>query len=173
MAREQNLQINVMLEVGTIVSNATTFCYVDTLGWKYAKIHVINESATATNSSSTWTTCSLMHGDTTAVSSHTAIHTGTTGTSPGTTQYTFPINNNASTPMVVSFLGKLDDTERYLGISLQAADSTHNTCVVLAKLTRGDSVLMANEGWFGGTHVQDSDDATTLTTRNSVLTIFP
>ena len=161
MAREQNFR-KLVAHLATANAGATTLFSIDTLGWDYATVDVINTAAAATNTSNQFTSLVLQDGTTTDASNMTAISgaTGTSGTAAAT-QFSMPINNNTSFPSVVTFAVPLGDKERYLGVTLETADTNHDDVCILATLTRGDSVLQTDAGHFANGTAAIADDGTT------------
>jgi len=120
---------------GTQATNATSWHYVDTLGFSRLRLDAIAPAATATNSSAKWVSMVVGHGATTAVAAHTAISggTGTTSATASSTQFILPAYNNTVTPYVVSFDVPLYDKERYISCQV-TAPADHSNIAIVATL---------------------------------------
>jgi len=125
----------------TIATGATTYGYLDTLGWDYALIAI---HANAEHASAAFTVCALTEGTNSAAA--TAIPAFTGGTSTTTSVgYVIAAADNTSEGCVVRMNVDLRKRERYLKLSLtpgNAADSYS----ALAILSRGREVPGADDG---------------------------
>ena len=152
-----NLQGNckdVILFNGTVATNATSSAVVDRLGFDYVKIDVIKRPATATDSSAKWTVLKVLHGDTTDVSSATAVSglIGTTNTTAATTvsaaEFVIPVHNSTVLGQTtaqngggqqIALCADLRGKGRYLFLVLQA-NASHQTARAQAHLYKGESL---------------------------------
>ena len=129
----------VALLMATAATNATASARVDTLGFNYCTFLATLPKATATNSSAKWGVLKITEGDTTAVSSASAIVklTGTTNTvTDATNGFVIAANNNTSDPQITELGVPCGGArKRYLFVTYQAADS-HSTVNLTAHLSR-------------------------------------
>lgn len=125
---------SVIMTWATLSTSATSSSRVDRLGFEYADITVVMPVATATNSSAKWASCTILHGDSTAVSSATAV-TALTGTTNSSTTSGFVIaaQNDTSNPQVTRLGVDCRGKGRYLFLQLQGAAS-HHTAYAIANL---------------------------------------
>lgn len=128
---------NSTLLFATVATNATASQRVDRLGFDYAVFNITMPAATATNSSAKWGALTITQGDSTAISSGTAVTalTGTTNTST-TSGFVIQPNNNTSNPQTHSLHVDCRGKGRYLFITYQGAAS-HQTAFASVDLYRG------------------------------------
>lgn len=113
---------------GAIATDATSAVTVDTAGEDYCRIDAVISPATATNSSTKWTSLKLMHGTTTDVSNCTNIvgAVGTTNATATSSQFVLGVHNDTTIGGVTSFFVDLTNKEDILRLEVQATDS-HDT----------------------------------------------
>jgi hypothetical protein len=128
----QNSKVVYAVHATTVATNATSSSRIDRMGFDYAAIDVVIPVATATNSSATFGTLKLMEGDSTASSSASNV-TGFVGG----TDFTVPVQNDTSNPLIARLLVDCRARKRYLFPIVQAPAS-HSTITVRAELGRAE-----------------------------------
>lgn len=133
----------VLVGPGTIASNATASARIDTLGFKYCEIIAVGPIASSTTSTTNhrFSALYVSQGDSTAVSSATAIaaFTGTTNTvTAATAQFLIVPNADTSVGSAVKLGINLQNNRgRYLFVTYNG-NSSHSTVCITAKLMQGD-----------------------------------
>lgn len=128
----QNAKIQTLYD-GSLATNNSTYYSVDASGYRSCTFIVNWDKPTATNSSVTLTTCTFAGGNTTSLG--TSIATGTTGTSPVASQYTFPINNNTSLYSEIHAHIRNDTGYKYLGALVTPSSTSFKNVTITAVLT--------------------------------------
>lgn len=138
MIASQNNRTVVLLGPGTLPTNATATARVDTLGYDYATVTVLQGPATATNSSARWASLFFSHGDSTSSTAATNIASlvGST-TTAATSGFVIAANNNTSTGIAQRFGIDLRGKGRYLFFSGQP-HATNNNVAVVCELSRAE-----------------------------------
>jgi len=140
----QNTKVESLIRPtkATVNTNATSYGYLDTLGWDYAKI-VIHASATHAITSAAFTTIALSEGTNSAAATGVVALTGGAATSASVG---FVIATGTDTSQGAMFCLNVDlrKRERYLKLGLTpAAKGDFSACAVL---TRGHQVPGADAG---------------------------
>jgi hypothetical protein len=132
----QNTRTVILVAAGTLATNATATARLDTLGYDYATIEVVQGPSAATNSSAKWASLFFSEGDTTTAASSANITAlvGTTNTS-ATSGFVIQGNNDNTTGIVHKFQIALNGRRRYLFLNGQP-HQTNSTVFVKAELTR-------------------------------------
>lgn len=128
----QNTKIQTLYD-GSLATNNSTYYSVDTTGYRSCTFIVNWDKPTATNSSVTLTTCTFAGGDTTSLG--TSIATGTTGTSPGSSQYTFPVGNTTTLYSEIHAHIRNDTGYKYLGALVVPSSSSFKIVTITAVLS--------------------------------------
>jgi len=142
----QRTKVVVFKQPATIASNATSQASVDTLGYDYAIVDVMQDPTAATNTSAKFTSMVLTHGTTTDASNHTAVtgkYTGTTNTTATTSQFVLPQHNDDAEASIVRLGVACHTLERYLRIQAQHPN-TVNLTWSHCELSRGDGMADTN-----------------------------
>lgn len=136
MFSAQSLRSGV-LTWATAATNSTSSVRVDRLGYDYAVMSISMPAATATNSSAKWGALTVSHGDSTAISSATAITSLTGSTATSVTQgFAISAHNDTSNPSLTKLQVDCRGRGRYLFLTYQCAAS-HQTAFASYDLYRG------------------------------------
>jgi len=155
MLHAQNQKVVCFEVPATVATNATSAATIDTLGFDFAHVIYVNVAATATNSTTKFSTFTVSHGTTTDASNHTTISglQGTTNSTASSTQFVLPNCIDTSLGCVTSCFVDLRAKERYLRIVKQApaAHSTVAGVCLLGRAIEETPDSAADMGNTGGT----------------------
>lgn len=146
MIHAQNGKVATLYN-GTLATNNTTTYSVAMAGYRSCKFLVQWDAPTATNSSTTLTTLTYSGGNSTSLG--TAILTGTTGTSPTSSQLTIPINNNTSNYTSHVAHIRNDSGYSHLGVLVVPSSTSFKTVNISAHLSEPTEGPVANGGATG------------------------
>ncbi len=140
-ARDQKVEVLLNPSTQTIASGATSYGYIDCLGWNHLKVTWIN--ATEASSSTAAITLSILEGtNSTAASAITAL---TGGDSSATEGFIIPLySTRTDGGGAIVFDIDLRKRERYLRI--QCTPSTPTVFAAIALLSRGEQVPGSDDG---------------------------
>ena len=127
-----------LLLPGTLATNATATAIIDTLGYDYLTVEVVQGASVATNSSARWASLFLSEGDTTTAASSVNIPAfiGTTNTS-ATSGFVIQPNNNNTTGIVQKLFVSLLGRRRYVFLNAQP-HQTNSAVYAKAELSRAE-----------------------------------
>lgn len=127
-----------LLPPGALGTAATATAIIDTLGYDYLTVEVVQGASVATNSSARWTSLFLSEGDTTTAASSVNIpaFVGTTNTS-ATSGFVIQPNNNTTNGIVQKLFVSLPGRRRYVFLNAQP-HLTNNAVYAKAELSRAE-----------------------------------
>ena len=146
----QNTKCVTLLDNAGVATNNSTYVYVDCSGYRTCTFIIGGDVADATNASATLTSCTFQGGNTTSLG--TTIVTGTTSTSPGSSQFTLPINNLTAVYSTIVAHIRNDTGYKYIGALVVPSETDHNNyCVtaVLSEPTEGPPTYTYTAGQSG------------------------
>ena len=146
MIHAQNGKIATLFN-GSLATNNTTTYAVAMSGYRSVRFLVQWDKPSATNSSTTLTTLTYSGGDSTSLG--TAILTGTTSTSPTSSQLTIPINN--LTANYTSHVCDIRNDKGYshLGVLVAPSSTSFKLVNISAHLTEPTEGPIAGSGATG------------------------
>ncbi len=146
----QNTKCVTLLDSAAVATDNSTYVYVDCTGYRSCTFIIGGDVAANTSSSATLTSCTFAGGNTTSLG--TTIATGTTGTSPGSSQFTLPINNLTAVYSTIVAHIRNDTGYKYLGVlAVPSSTSFNNYCVtaVLSEPREGPPTYTYTAGQSG------------------------
>ena len=140
-AQDQKVEILIAPTTQTIASNASTYGYIDTIGWNHMK--VVYVSAVEASSTAAALTLKFTEGTNSTAASAIVALTGGTATS-SSVGFVIPIYATDGDGGALVFDIDLRKRERYL--RLHTVPGTNSTFSAVALLSRGEQVPGADEG---------------------------